>query len=546
MSISDVVGIYPVCGLLPDPVECIDCEQDGREPSDAGFFRSLVPPQSLVQSHEPVFLARILRRLRRQIAEPLVERRDAIGRRVLVLLGTWVLVEQRNGCLRPYQWHYETLGRVTLVAVADMLVVAQDMPYQFVWLASLVRPLALEYLNWLGHDPRAQAVISTERYIRWALLEVLAPRIARHSTFKTMRVQIAAHVRLDPWVLGMANRLLRPRGMPQRALLGDYNCVQRHRRAFATLEREGPHLVSLFGVLCRCVGFPKRGEPVQRLKQFLVDRGVSPRTWRVLTRSGPRLWLMVNDYYSGGLPESLLDFIRCIDILGFDRPPPYWLLHRLMAAHGGPGARYPAYSGDISRQQVVWRHVVRLLQGHACPEGSLEEDVERVVTWGAALKMTGLPGTQRRAGWLWLVRQSQDWQTQEQLKLQSRYGRWPVPITEMDWVGYRFRFLDSPLALWQEARAMLHCADTYLVRCANRQCWLVSIAREGRRVATAELRRSGEQWRIHQLAGKANRACAGNVWSAAGAMVALLNGHRIGSLARRSVALLLPMQGVTA
>lgn len=349
MSIADVVGIYPVCGLLPDLAEGINCEPDSRWPSDAGFLGTLVPPDSLVQWHEPVFLARILRRLRWRMAEPIMEKRDATGRRVFVLLGTWVLVEQRNGCLRAYQWRCETLDRVTLAAVPDRLVVAQGMPYQLAWLKALVRPLALEFLNWRGRDPTAAAVTSTEQYIRWALLEKLGPRIARNGKLNTVRAQIAAQVRLDPWALGVANRLLRPGDMPQLALLSDYNCVQRNRQAFATLEREAPHLVALFGVLCRSIGFPKRGEPVQRLKQFLVDRGVSLLTWRVVTRSGPRLWLMVNEFYKGDLPESLLDFILCIDTLGFDRPPPQWMLHRLLSAHGGAYARYSAYWGEIAK-----------------------------------------------------------------------------------------------------------------------------------------------------------------------------------------------------
>lgn len=524
MPIVNVDGIYPGFGLLPDPAEGVDAEPDNRLAVDAEYFGTLVPLPSVVQSHDPLFLARILRRLRRLLAEPVVEKLDPTGRRVMGLLGTWVLLEQRNGCLRAYQWGCEALGRASLTPVPDM--VAQAMPSQPAWLKALVRPVALEYLNWLGRDPTAQAVTSAENYIRWVLLRIFGSRIARGGEFKAVRALIAAQVRLDPWVLTVTNRLLRPDGMPARALFSDYNCVQRNRQAFATLKREAPHMVSLFGVLCCSRGFPKRGEPVQRLKMFLVDRGVSPRTWRVLTRSSPRLWLMVNDYYSAGLAKALLDFIRCIDMLGFDRPPPGWLLHRLLSAHGGPHARYPTYSDEIAKQQAFWRHVVRLLQCDAGSEGPLEGEVARVVKWAAARKLTGLPGTQRRAGWLWLVRQSQDWETQEQLKLQSRHGRWSVPASEIDCVGYRFKFLDSPLALWQEACAMFHCADTYVSKCVSRQSWLVSIRREGRRVATAELRRAGEQWRIHQLAGKANRACAGNVWNAARSMVAILNGQR--------------------
>ena len=133
--------------------------------------------------------------------------------------------------------------------------------------------------------------------------------------------------------------------------------------------------MSLFGVLCRTPGFPRRGEPVQRLKDFLLAKGISPRAWRIVTRSTPRLWLTVNQFYEGPLHASVLDLIRCIDSLGFDRTPPPWLLDRLLAVHGGPANRFRNYSDALVRKLSVWRHLVRLLQGRSFRDGILAHEL---------------------------------------------------------------------------------------------------------------------------------------------------------------------------
>ena len=61
---------------------------------------------------------------------------------------------------------------------------------------------------------------------------------------------------------------------------------------------------------------------------------------------------------------------------------------------------------------------------------------------------------------------------------------------------------------------MRHCAYDLVRGCETGVCWVVSVTKEGARVATLELRRTDGNWRIHQLAAKANARCNVAIWSA--------------------------------
>ena len=111
------------------------------------------------------------------------------------------------------------------------------------------------------------------------------------------------------------------------------------RSAFAKLESNAPHLIPLYGALCRARKFPDTGEPVQRLKHYLLANGISPRVWKVIVNAPQRLWLGVNRYYTNTSADQVLDLIKSIDRLGFDRAQANWLLNALLAPHGGPGFR---------------------------------------------------------------------------------------------------------------------------------------------------------------------------------------------------------------
>ena len=134
------------------------------------------------------------------------------------------------------------------------------------------------------------------------------------------------------------------------------------RSIFAKLESDAPYLIPLYGALCRARKFPAAGEPVQRLKQYLLANGIHPRAWIVIVNVPHRLWLVINRYYTSTSADQVLDLIKSIDRLGFDRARANWLLNALLAPHEGPGFRYTSYAMEIAKGESLWRHVVSLLQ----------------------------------------------------------------------------------------------------------------------------------------------------------------------------------------
>ena len=350
---------------------------------------------------------------------------------------------------------------------------------------------------------------AAKRYSQW-LIKVLESKLRVNG----LRAELSTHLALDPWTLKIASRFLRPHQMPQKALLADYNCVMARRSIFAKLKSDAPHLIPLYGALCRARKFPAAGEPVQRLKQYLLANGIRPRVWIVIVNAPHRLWLVVNRYYTSTSADQVLDLIKCIDGLGFDRLPSTWLLDALLAPHGGPVFRYPSYAGEVLKQVPVWRHIVRLVQNIQKPSETQCLDLKRVVDWVGQTGQEELTRAQRQAGWRWLVGKSLLWEEHQRVGLQSSDKTWWVPAKEVMVGEFQFRFLTTPLEVWEEGRAMRHCSYDLVLGCESEICWLVSVMREGARVATLELRRTDGKWRIHQLAGKANARCGVAIWSA--------------------------------
>ena len=349
-------------------------------------------------------------------------------------------------------------------------VVAQSPPWRWQWLQLLAHPIALEYAEWRQRRGHEISLDAARRYTQ-RLLKILETMLRVGGVKAEMvRAEMTRHLALDLWALKMASRFLRPHDMPHRALLADYNCVLARRAIFAKLESDAPHLAGLYGALCRAREFPRTGEPVQRLKEYLMANQISPQTWIAIVNAPARFWLIANRYYTGASAGQVLDLIRCIDVLGFDRTPAPWLLDALLAPYGGPGARYSGYACEVSKGKAVWCHVVRLLKDIEKPTEAQSLDLKRVVDWVHKSGQGALTRVQRQAGWRWLVGKSVQWEKLKKVELVSGSTTWWVPAKELTVGAYAFRFLTNPLEVWEEGQAMRHCAHDLVPKCAAGVC----------------------------------------------------------------------------
>ena len=508
----------PAFGLLPDIATFVSphCENIAALPAHHWIRRA--PSTDVAAIHDPEFAVNIWGRIQKELDRPVVVSRDSAGRRVLKVLGCFLLLEQANKCWRFYEWKYESIGIVKVVEASTGDVVAQSPPWRWQWLRSLAHPIALEYTHWRWAR-RYPTSPATAKLYSERLLQILETKLRPDG----VRATLTKYLALDVWALKIASRFLRPHNRPQRALLADYNCVLARRTTFAKLESDAPHLIGIYGALCRARGFPRTGEPLQRLREYLVANRISPQTWIAILNAPARFWLIANRYYTGATDGQVLDLIRCIDLLGFDRAPTTWLVDTLLAPHGGPGSRYPNYASELCKGEAVWRHIVRLLTDIEKPTEVQSLDLKRVVDWAGQTGQNQLTRAQRQAGWRWLVGKSLKWEKQQKAELESSGKTWWVPAKEFAVAGHEFRFLTNPLEVWEEGQAMRHCAYILVRGCETGVCLVVSIRRSGERVATLELRRTGEKWWVHQLAGKANRPCTGAVWSAISLLLVLLH-----------------------
>jgi hypothetical protein len=474
------------------------------------------PPAELRHLHVPVLVASLWRRLIDAVRDPAI-RLDDGG---VVVLGIAIFERDPAGALHARLWR-EKEGCLQWDPCPDDEIVLQALPAGWIWLDLIRRAAVVE----LAHHLKASAVApmegDLERYGR-ALFEHFRRRLARHADLRVIRQRVARALDLDPAVLRIARRLMNllpDRGLPR---LSYYNTVVRHREAFLSLERELPQAIPLYGALVDRGDFPRRGWPAQALHRYLVEHDLSPAIWRLIVAAGPRLFLPVRHFYRGDAGTAMLDYLRILSDLRLQVEPHPHLIWCLLSRVANPGFRFERHRENLVRHRHRFGHAARHFMRD--PEVA-RADLPDVLEWLAA-ECPQLDKLQRRAGWPWLVRQTRQWLELRQREIDAEAVAWDVPFDELIVEDFVFRSLKSVRDLWDEARAMHHCADDYASRCAGGEVLIVSIRHRDapqRRRATAMLERVGGAWRVAQVRARANRNPPARVAEAAARLVAQLN-----------------------
>jgi hypothetical protein len=122
--------------------------------------------------------------------------------------------------------------------------------------------------------------------------------------------------------------------------------------------------------------------------------------------------------------------------------------------------------------------------------------------WDVRLKLTV---EQRREGWFWLCKQALTHREKLDAKVQGLNMTWQVPADTHAVGNYELRFLASAYDLWEEAKTMHHCVDTYVRTCQTSTARIASVSNNQRRVATAMFSWSGDKLELAQITGTSNR-----------------------------------------
>lgn len=464
------------------------------------------PPQDLQRFHWPALVASLWKRLMAVVREP-VRILEVNGQRVVEVLDTARILRHADGTLSARLRERGLDGRLQWEDVPASVVVLSGMPVRFLWLG-LIRNAALVEVEQNASRLGIQLGDGgTSSYVH-ELFEHFRRRLMRHADLREMRRKIASALMLNDDAVRIAQRFVKLPPATPAVLVGDYNLAMHQRAALLALEREMPQLIPLYAALMRHSGFKPGNEPIQAVRQFLLDQGLQPRVWRMICRSGPRLLLPVRELYEGNIGEAVLDYLRVLAGLEFDREPNATLIWAMLSRYGHSAARRSSYLPVIERVQSSFSHVAKVfMRLKAEHQAADRHELEVMLEWLATRDRGPLDKLQRRAGWAWLIENTHEWRALCEAEIYARAATWTVPFESITAGHYELRLIASVADLWAEARAMHHCVDTFAKACASGSIIIASVRERQtlRRVATARIEHRDAGWQCTQVRGFANR-----------------------------------------
>jgi hypothetical protein len=247
-----------------------------------------------------------------QIRTPAKMRLVVDGTRWIELPGNLVLGKDESGSLGLWAWQsFGKIGDLYLAKVPDEDAHVQEIPFRDDWLIGASKLAALEIESRFNHL-RGLSRQESEGYATWAL-ECFRQMIRRHCDLRLMRKRVALIVELEPWIKETAFRLLRSHGQAHPLSIREYNLVIGHRQQFEELNQGAPQLAAFYGLYCVQWDFPTSGRATERLRSYLLDRGVQEKTWGRLLGGNTRWLYSLRQESSRGLQASCIKHLQAMD-----------------------------------------------------------------------------------------------------------------------------------------------------------------------------------------------------------------------------------------
>lgn len=472
------------------------------------------PPRAWRALHDPRFVDRWLRRICRHIAHP-VEVEWIGGERHVQVLGQIVLRFAHDGTIAPYLWNVR--DEPICEAVDPDLINLAGMPHGWLWLDRFRDAFVRELTLRLGQRDRRTAA-----YAAWVFRNIRA-RLRRGESVTRMRRRVAEVLALDADALAVARRIGLESNPNVSVRMSAYNEVVAHRADYDKLTRECPGLVPLYAVLRDVL--PPTGEPTARLRRHLIDAGLSPATWRVIHHGNGRLLRLLPEFYRRPGPDAAEDLMRIVDLLAPSTQPPLWFVRTLLYYFGNFGQRLDSYYHALRPLASSLRRLMAVTERAESPEiGRIREGLYAVVTWLNEDQAAVSHPHACKASWRWFEREAEAWEESGGYFARHDPSRWAAPFDQIELDGMAVVALQTPLALWEEGRAMRHCAPQLEILCRAGGTLLFSIRRPGRARPVATMRADFDGiWRLTQVAACANTVAPPAAQRIAQRVVDLLN-----------------------
>jgi len=383
-------------------------------------------------------------------------------------------------------------------------------------------PIAGEFFrkDWLQHIAELAAYEvendcwdSSERiqqYTGWQFQQ-FAACLPSHLNRVEFQTRLECLLPLEPDALAMAQRLFAPFGYQGTVTVHQYNLVVRRQIELTALVAQAPSLLSLYALCCTDSQFPKSGEPVQKLKTYLLSRGLSSRGWRMVLAMNPKCLNFIREFYQGSVREAAIDYLRICEALGVEGHHPRWLLASMLSMFGNSARPKRSYFKSMIADHFIENaaHVMRLYLNGALPVQPKESvQVVDVMRWLARDNATQFTRIQRQKGWSLLVKKSRDWQALLEVSASKRLMHWETPFNSIEIDGYKLVGLSDTIQLFEESKAMHNCVDgySYALRCIDGHSFLASLRLAGKRAATVEFTRATSGgWALKAALGPCNK-----------------------------------------
>ena len=463
-----------------------------------------LPPVALRPMHDARRMHQTWERLLQLLRKPVQEVPWRAGWCMRQVLGSAVFLTSASRQIHAFMWRGDS-AEVMLSHLASYSVMMTEVPYRWVWLKQLceqAKTHALATLRLQGdqaHDDICAA------HTEW-MFGVFRSRIRHHGDMRQVRERIRAGLGLDAHARRICHHLQMPCLLPDKSSFSHYHLTIRHLDALRCMEQEAPQALGVYAELCEQSDFPPTGQPTQRLKAFLSANGLPPRIWALVLQDGSRVMRLVRQFYRGAASASVLDCLRIFRDLHTPRAPAPWLSQAIYSEFGNAGARRQQYHPALKTSMPDLAHLVRRVSALPKPGDEQEQELVAVISWLTEPDRSCLDRRQRQAGWDYLVAHGLAHIDARVKASSAQPVAWKTPFSEVLFAGWRMKAMANSQELVEEGLRMRNCIGERIAECASSSKLLVSVSNAlGKRVATAEYRRSKTQWVCLDAKGPMNR-----------------------------------------
>ena len=377
-------------------------------------------------------------------------------------------------------------------------------------LRDALRRIAGPVVGDLDHDHRQRFFRLCDHVVEraWTGLNVRKRLIARFRT-KDVRRQVRHLLNIDPEVLALA-RAARFRGRQHAIEQKWLSFVWQHQDTLQRIRMQTPSLLK--AVAQHMFQYPTDPDedPTQACVKTLTTNGMSKRSYRLLIRHGDRPFReVIRRFNTGYALDALLLALRLTET-GHDASVAPPLFYRVTFDEFGRTLTPAAIRNRLTVLPVRVFTEARNRLALAADELKANEVAlayRGIVNWFVTCEPEG----HEQASWdRWLALACQ---AEDRRRATLEPATWPCAVEELRTPEAEVLALATPLALFEEGRALRHCVHSYVATCQDDQARLFSARmwHHGRiERATIALVPGSRGWRIWDIRGACNRRMGGH------------------------------------